>query len=487
MPVRDLTEGEKKEIEDGLKAGAVRKLDTTVASLLNKTNVSKIVQYHIQKSPYGSNLDMFSQMYRDDTVFDAEAPKRFKFHAADDTHPTALTGHNREEMTDETVALRVAWKAAQHKAKENRKAEDISNQRDRPLYGIADGDRNNLELAWVTRDPTGLPVELENEGSDGYRGKTHKLMSAGRINCCTSTDTLGLLEQIAKNTKSITGTDGRRVDTQEEVGTVPHEQRKLEHRWLIRRTTTMMCIYGLRHTEKIQCTRKTLDTLYTYIMGPRIAGRPNNPPTTLQLRHVENKMWTTIANQLQRGEKKTLEQACTDIIGDSVFWTNEFFSYCDGNKSHQPSPGSTGTKGDGGGKKPSWKSTPWYGKGKKGDWGQYGKGKKGDYGKGQYGKGKGKGKGQYGKGNKGGQNGWNNHGWGNYSDQSDVAWQGRRDRSDPTTKWPQGQPNCRKHHLHGTCPGNCNRDHSKCPNKKADGTWCNGNHPAHKCTEGHHP
>ena len=104
----------------------------------------------------------------------------------------------------------------------------MANQRDRPLYGITDGDRNNLELAYVTRDPSHLPVELRHEGSDGYMGKNRKLMSIGRINCCASKDALGPLEQIAKETKTMTDGNGQKIETHEEVGTVPHEQRLLD-------------------------------------------------------------------------------------------------------------------------------------------------------------------------------------------------------------------------------------------------------------------
>ena len=71
-----------------------------------------------------------------------------------------------------------------------------------------------------------------------------------------------------------------------------------------------------------------------------------------------------------------------------------------------------------------------------------------------------------------------------YTDQSDAAWAGRRNYTDPTKNNQKGQQSCRKHHLYGACYGKCGRDHSKCPNKTADGTWCNQNHPAYKCT--HH-
>ena len=53
----------------------------------------------------------------------------------------AASGHNLEEMHDETVALRVVWKAAQHQVQKNLNAQDVAHQRDRPLYGISDGDR----------------------------------------------------------------------------------------------------------------------------------------------------------------------------------------------------------------------------------------------------------------------------------------------------------------------------------------------------------
>ena len=110
MPIADLTATQKKDLEDGTANGTIRKLDTTLAGLLTKAHVSKITQYHIQKSPYGSNLDLFAQIYRDDTQFDNEIPKRFKFNATDTAD--APSGHNMEEMHDETVAMRVAWKAA---------------------------------------------------------------------------------------------------------------------------------------------------------------------------------------------------------------------------------------------------------------------------------------------------------------------------------------------------------------------------------------
>ena len=45
-----------------------------------------------------------------------------------------------------------------------------------------------------------------------------------------------------------------------------------------------------------------MDKVYTFINGPSIADRPHNKPTTLQLRHAEDKMWQHIANQLQQGE-----------------------------------------------------------------------------------------------------------------------------------------------------------------------------------------
>ena len=170
MPIQDLTPAQKKELEDGPSAGTIKKLDTTLAGLLTKAHVSKITQYHIQKSPYGSNLDLFAQIYRDDAQFDTEISKRFKFNAT--AGATAPSGHNEEEMHDETVALRVVRKSAQRQAQKNLNAQDVANQRDRPLYGITDDDRDSLELAYVTRDPSHLPVELKHEGSDVYIGKT---------------------------------------------------------------------------------------------------------------------------------------------------------------------------------------------------------------------------------------------------------------------------------------------------------------------------
>ena len=488
MPIQDLTPAQKKELEDGPSAGTIKKLDTTLAGLLTKAHVSKITQYHIQKSPYGSNLDLFAQIYRDDTQFDNEIPKRFKFNAT--VGAVAPSGHDMEEMHDETVALRVVWKAARHQVQKNLNAQDVAAQRDRPLYGISDGDRNNLELAWLTLDPSKLPVELKYEGSDGYLGKTYKMMAIGRINHCTSKHTLGTLEHTDKEARTMTDPDGRKVETYEELGTVPHEARLLEHRWMVRRTTTMMCVYGLPHVDKIQCTRRTMDKVYKFINGPSIADRPHNKPNTLQLRHAEDKMWQHIANQLQQGDKSTLEDALNSMLTDTVFWTNHLFSYCDKPNTQSPGSDSPG-KGSrltrlqpGWGKKGDWygQKGDWYGKkgggyGKKGDW----TGKKGGYGN-PKGKGTQKGTGKY--GNKGTPKGWYNTG---YTDQSDALWQGRKDRSEPTAKHPTGLANCRKYHLHNSCFGGCGRDHSKCPNRKADGTWCNGNHPAWKCTEGHHP
>ena len=92
---------------------------------------------------------------------------------------------------------------------------------------------------------------------------------------------------------------------------------------------------------------------------------------------------------------------------------------------------------------------------------------------------KGKGKGR-GKGKNGGLP-WVSNAYYNYSDQSNATWGGRRDKTD------DGKPICRKHHLWGTCWGNCNRDHGKCPNKLPNGNWCNGPHAAWECPNSHSP
>ena len=44
MPISDLTDAQKKELDDGTKAGTIKKLDTTLAGLLSKARVSKTTQ-----------------------------------------------------------------------------------------------------------------------------------------------------------------------------------------------------------------------------------------------------------------------------------------------------------------------------------------------------------------------------------------------------------------------------------------------------------
>jgi hypothetical protein len=229
----------------------------------------------------------------------------------------------------------------------------------------------------------------------------------------------------------------------------------------------MMVIYGLPGVPKIQTTKTRMIKFYKHLMGKNCAQRVKNPPTTDQLRHVENAAWAHMANQLATEDEdvKTLDDALRLIINDGNFWQNNLYEYCNpsSNPPYNQPYNAPYNPND---------NTPWYGRGNPGR----GKGK---YARGNPARGNpGRGKGKYGnKGNKG------PYGKGK-TDQSNNLWAGRRDYTDPTKNHPAGQQVCRKFHLYGAtaCYGNCQRDHSKCPNKKEDGTWCNQNHPAYKCT-----
>ena len=254
---------------------------------------------------------------------------------------------------------------------------------------------------------------------------------------------------------------------------------------------------GLPSVPKIQTTHKRLTDFYDYLKGDRGAKRKNTrnvPPTTKQLKHAENRAWSQMAQWLtEKDETKTLDEALVRIMKGGTFWTNALYMYADENYYNNDGTIGTGNnnnKGKGKGKgqqtwgqppppnfNPNYKgNNPWPGNGK----GNKGRGK--------------------GKGNKGGRgrgNNWNNgmvqwnNGWYNQykpgtTDQSGATWGNRRVWAPPDA---QGNVKavCKKHHLHGQCPGNCGRDHTHCPNRKPDGSWCGGRHAAYSCPHANSP
>ena len=101
-------------------------------------------------------------------------------------------------------------------------------------------------------------------------------------------------------------------------------------------------------------------------------------------------------------------------------------------------------------------------------------------------KGKEKGKGKYGR-----DNYWGNTPWagppGSNTTSGQAARNGRARVGPTTTKYPNGQEMCHKHHLYGNCNGWCGRCHKLCPNKKKDGQCSFEQHNPLWGPHGHHP
>ena len=61
-------------------------------------------------------------------------------------------------------------------------------------------------------------------------------------------------------------------------------------------------------------------------------------------------------------------------------------------------------------------------------------------------------------------------------------WGADATRTPPTPQFAGGQLICFDHRLHGSCPGNCNKNHDMCPRLLAAGWYCfETTHPGHQC------
>ena len=490
MPgIRDLTPAETKEQKETLPA-----LDEILQNAMNMFNVLPITQFHVQKTAYGSNTQLFVEQFNDVSDLCTKAPKRYKF----DTINKAVAhhgGHNDEEQEDEElVKVKCVWKTCkQHMDNHVHVIATAAGDDDR-TSSMGTHDRNNLEAIYKKKNEN-IAAPLKETGSPGYMTKEWTHACNARVYPCSSDETLGYLETFQK--KKIRKPDGagHLYETQEEVPFAATDWTHLQARWLVRQTTKLMCIYSLTNVKKIQTTKTRFVQFYKFLTGPNIAERPVNKPTTEQLRNVENKAWEHMANQLTTGEDEdvtTLDDAMKQILVNANFWHNNLYVYCDSPTAayQAASPDRKDRFGNKGAGKPwtpppvgaPWKQQPQWGAKQQPSWNTWTKAGAKNQGTGNWYNAPGKGKGNP-KGKQ--QLQWNPTGKG--PDASKTAWAGRLETTDPTANYPSGQQVCRLHHLRTACPGKCSRSHNICPNKKADGTWCKGPHPAFRCPTGHNP
>ena len=480
MGIKDPGDDQKKKLKEMI-------LDRTLVGIFNDCGISPIVQYYIFTSVAGRNLDLFVETFNDKADVTTKAPDKFRYRAtpkADKPLETEkhadLTGHDVNEADEETTKIRLAWGRAERESKRNNAIAENAMASEKTQYGLSDGDRTSMNRIWETKND-GIPLDLDYQGSDGHLGKTYKHMSRGLVYAPSSDDTLGYWEHHGRKPKRVQGADGALIETHEEQGTRPRDQQQLEDRWTYRQNTILMCSYALPNVHTMKATKTGIGKFYKHLMGKDVMKRPHNAPSIENMRHVENMAWQKVARDIAKGDAEDIDDALDKLIKDSTFWINNLYTYCDNPKGkgkgkhkgkwyqpqqqlymHNLQPWNWQPKGGNkGGKKGG---APWNNNPK----GGYKGGKKGDKGKG-----KGRGKGKY------GALPYVPNNWYNYSDQSNATWANRRDKTE------DGKPYCRKHHLWGTCPGNCGREHGKCPNKLPNGNWCNGPHAAWECPHGH--
>ena len=95
--------------------------------------------------------------------------------------------------------------------------------------------------------------------------------------------------------KRVTGSDGQLIETYDELGYRPTDQTHMEDRWKYRRNTILMVSFGLPTVPTMQVSISDMDKFYAHMTGKDVMKRPHNRPTMEQMRHVENKVWETVA------------------------------------------------------------------------------------------------------------------------------------------------------------------------------------------------
>ena len=212
MPINDLSEAQKTRLK-------TMNLDPVLQGILNNATVSPEIQFNIFTQVAGTNCDFFTETFTTKDDLSARAPEQFGYNIPDGKDEAA-TGHNKSEGEDETTRLRIAWSNSQTVAHRNTTMQNAQQGGDKSQYGIADGDRILLSRTYQKHN-NDIPLDIDDQGSDGHLGKTHRHMSQGRIYACTSDDTLGWGEQYQKKPKRITGADGQLIETYDEQGYRP--------------------------------------------------------------------------------------------------------------------------------------------------------------------------------------------------------------------------------------------------------------------------
>ena len=106
MPgIRVLTPAETKEQKEVLTA-----LYDVFQNTLNRFKTSPVTQYHIQKTAYGSNAQLFVEQFNDVTDLCNKAPKRYKFDTANKADANHSKHDNAEQEDEELVKLKCVWK-----------------------------------------------------------------------------------------------------------------------------------------------------------------------------------------------------------------------------------------------------------------------------------------------------------------------------------------------------------------------------------------
>ena len=227
MGIKDPGDDQKKDLKQLI-------LDPTLVGIFNDAGISPVVQYFIFTSVAGRNLDLFVERFNNKADITARAPDKFSYRATlkvGDTaeKPSDKMGHTVSEAEDETTKIRLAWGRAQRESNRNNAIAENAVASEKTQYGVTDGDRTAMNRTWETTND-GIPLDLENQGSDGHLGKCYKHMSRGQVYAPTSDETLGYWEQHGRKPKRVHGADGALIETFEEQGTRPRDQQQLEDR-----------------------------------------------------------------------------------------------------------------------------------------------------------------------------------------------------------------------------------------------------------------